>query len=66
MDDLKKRNSLLTENIDKKHKELKFLKDLFLAQAKNKAQTLTQGELKELLQSDDEDDGCGGQSTSKT
>lgn len=60
---LRTNNKILEEKIGKHEKDLKFLKDLFLAQAQTKADTVTPAVLKNILQSDDEDDGAS-QSTS--
>lgn len=60
---LRTNNKILEEKIEKHQKDLKFLKDLFLAQAQTKAQTVSTIDLKKLLQSDDEDDD-NNQSTS--
>lgn len=60
--DLKVRNEVLEEKIKTLKKDLKFLKDLFLAQAQAK-NDLTNVDLKRILMEDDEDDKG---STSKT
>lgn len=54
--DLKVKNEVLEEKIKGLKKDLKFLKDLFLAQAQAKSDHLTNVDLKKLLAEDDEDD----------
>lgn len=61
---LRTNNKVMEEKIEKHQKDLKFLKDLFLAQAQTKAQTVTTEDLKKLLQSDDSDDDDGNQGSS--
>lgn len=65
VDNLRMSNRAMEDSIEKHKKELKFLKDLFLAQAQSKAQSISTQDLKELLKSDDEDEDNGGASTSK-
>lgn len=47
--DLKVKNQVMEEKIKNLTKDLKFLKDLFLAQAQTKAEKLTNAELRRLL-----------------
>lgn len=47
--DLKIKNQVMEEKIKNLTKDLKFLKDLFLAQAQTKAEKLTNAELRRLL-----------------
>lgn len=49
MKDLKIKNQVMEEKIKNLTKDLKFLKDLFLAQAQTKAEKLTNAELRRLL-----------------
>ena len=53
---LKTQNHLLEEKIKNKSKDLKFLKELFLAQAQAQGEKLAAIDLKALLRSDDEED----------
>lgn len=59
---LKLNNKVLEEKIDTLTKDLKFLKELFLAQAQSKAEKLTKEDLRKLLADDDDDDGVGSSS----
>lgn len=61
--ELKVKNKVLEEKIDTLGKDLKFLKELFLAQAQSKVSKLSNEELQKLLCDDDEDEA--GPSTSK-
>lgn len=54
--DLKVKNKVLEQKIETLSKDLKFLKELFLAQAQSKASKLSQEELQKLLKDEDEDD----------
>lgn len=47
--ELKIKNQVMEEKIKNLTKDLKFLKDLFLAQAQTKAEKLTNAELRKLL-----------------
>ncbi|KAJ6640702.1 CCAAT/enhancer-binding protein gamma [Pseudolycoriella hygida] len=53
--DLKIKNQVLEEKIKNLTKDLKFLKDLFLAQAQTKAEKLTNEQLRQLLADDDDE-----------
>lgn len=63
VDELKVKNQVLEENIKKHQKDLKFLKDLFLAQAQAKGDHLKGLDLKELLKDDDDDDNSKSKSS---
>lgn len=66
---MKVKNKVLEQKIENLSKDLKFLKELFLAQAQSKADKLTKEELQKLLKDEDDDDGGGGSgapSTSKS
>lgn len=63
MRDLKVKNKVLEQKIETLSKDLKFLKELFLAQAQSKASKLTQEELQKLLKDDDEDDTADSRSS---
>jgi CCAAT/enhancer binding protein (C/EBP), gamma len=59
VNELRVKNEVMEEKIDNLSKELKFLKELFLAQAQAKSDKLSNIDLKTLLadmDSDDEDD----------
>lgn len=60
--DLKVRNEVLEEKIKTLKKDLKFLKDLFLAQAQAKSEHLANVDLKKLLMNDEDDDDAGSTS----
>lgn len=60
--DLKVKNKVLEEKIETLGKDLKFLKELFLAQAQSKVCKLSNEELQKLLCDDDADE-AGGPST---
>jgi len=53
VNDLRVKNEVLEDKIKNLNKELKFLKELFLAQATAKADKLNQLDLKKLLAEDD-------------
>lgn len=52
------KNKVLEQKIETLSKDLKFLKELFLAQAQSKASKLSQEELQKLLKDEDEDDAA--------
>jgi CCAAT/enhancer binding protein (C/EBP), gamma len=70
--ELRVKNEVLEEKIDNLTKELKFLKELFLAQAQAKSDKLTNVDLKTLLadmdsdEEDEEDDEKPSTSKSKS
>lgn len=66
VDELKVKNRVLEESIKKHQKDLKFLKDLFLEQARTKSDTLEGLNLKELLKDDSDDEGGKNKSKSST
>jgi CCAAT/enhancer binding protein (C/EBP), gamma len=64
VNELRVKNEVLEEKIDNLSKELKFLKELFLAQAQAKSDKLSNVDLKALLadmDSDDEADADDGE-----
>lgn len=56
---LKSSNKLLEEKIENHTKTLKFLKELFLAQAQAKPDKMTPAEWQDLLKEDEDEDGAG-------
>lgn len=53
---LRTNNKVLEGEIEKHQKDLKFLTDLYLAEAQTKMQTVNTEDLRKILQSDDSDD----------